>query len=1000
MKGDGMAVMRWWLGWLMAGWVGAAMAEEPLPPVTADHVVTVFGVEDGLEAPALASVTHGRLDGRVWVGSFGGLWTYDGRGFEDRMAWMGAEGGPPVIRALMTDGAGRVWVGGAGKILVHDGRAGRLYGRAEGVPDHLVWDLAEAGEGEVWAALTTGLIRLRDGRFEGVPGPGVLADGETYRVLGEGGRAWCMGREVLARREGDGWVTMARAEPGGAGRLMGMGRATGGGLWVAYETEVRLFREGHGVKAWGRPPGARGDAVRLIEDGRGNLWMGGWQHGVTVFAPDGRARLFGREQGLPNASVAGLAEDAEGNVWVATNGGGLVRLRPLAFRTLGLESGIRQGVNHLLEASPGRFLLATQGDGIQELRDGRAMPDKDRKPGGDPLHPWVTVLHQDREGVVWAALTGVGLGRRDAGGWRVMPVDQIGAQQVMSLHGDASGRLWVGTVAGVAMGVQGRFQPMGPESKAPHAIILSMAEDGRGDLWFSGNQWGLFRFRAGIFERMTMPGMATNAGYGAVLRARDGSIWIAAGEAGLAWVRDGKPTTLGTAQGLAGLDYGGLVEDDDGHVWAVSRTVVARITRESAEAVATGRGQALDVRYFDARDGLGMVSGQSWWQGMLRASDGRLWFTTHRGLAVVDPRRLPVRVAAPAVEIEEIRGASGEALGREGGQAIELPGRGHLLDVRHRARVLGTPEKVRFESRLLPGGGWRGVGGSRNTLLRDLRPGSYRLEVRATLNGLEWGEPARVSFVVRPPFWATWWFVGCCVVCGAGAVGLGVRGVVRVRYRARIKGLEREAAIDRERARIARDLHDDLGATMTQVALALEKAVGPGGAEGDRWGLVQEGLEATRRGMASLGATVWAIRPGKQDVADLGCYLADHATVFLRRSGIECEVDVAGDLPPRPVSAEVRHHVVMMVREALNNVVRHAGARRVRFGIAVEERGLRVEVSDDGRGLGAGVATGPGGHGLRNLRERAAVVGAALSVESGLGAGTRVLILLPWTALG
>ena len=485
-KGCGCMVGAWWAlaGILLVLGLGRVGAEEPLPAVTADHVMTVFGVEEGLMSPALAAVTYCEADGRVWVGSFGGPWTYDGREFQDLTGWMDPSPGRRVLRSVMTDGDGRVWMGSFGSIVVHDGKQRRAHGREAGVPAHLIWDLADIGGGEVWAATTQGLIRGKDGRFEEVAGPDVLGKGETYRVLGAGGRAWCQSRDGLSRWEGNGWTIMAQAEPAGAGGLMGMARSAGGGLWVAFEGEVRLLRDGRWAKSWTRPAGMRGDVVRLLEDARGNVWMEGWQHGLAVFAPDGRVRSLGREQGLPNDSVSGLAEDGEGNVWVATNGGGLVRLRPLAFRTHGLESGIRQVVNHMVEVAPGRLLLATQGDGIMEWRDGRATPDPDRNERGDPMHPWVSVLHRDRQGVLWAGLTGVGLGRRDNKGWSVVPGEQVGAQQVMSLQEDAAGRLWVGTVAGVAMGEQGTFRPMGADSMAPHAVIVSMAEDGEGSLWW------------------------------------------------------------------------------------------------------------------------------------------------------------------------------------------------------------------------------------------------------------------------------------------------------------------------------------------------------------------------------------------------------------------------------------------------------------------------------------------------------------------------------------
>lgn len=974
------------------------LAVEPPPPVEAEHAVTVFGTEAGLGSEALAAVAFGAHDGRLWVCSFGGLWACDGRDFEDRSDRIGAADGQQMLRSLMADRSGRIWVGGYGRIAGHDGRQERLYGASEGVPGHLVWDLAEAAAGEIWASTSVGLLRREGDRFVEVPAPEAVPQGQTLRIVGQDGRLWCQGPQTLSLRVDGRWEVLARAEPGRAGRLSGIGPARGGGVWVAFEREVRLLREGRWVATHARPPGMQGDTVRLLEDARGNLWMGGWQHGVAVFSPDGRVRTFGRRQGLPNDSVSGLAEDPEGNLWIATNGGGLVRLRPLAFRTFGLESGIGQGINQVVEAAPGRLLLATQGEGILTFEDGVAVPDADRKPGGDPLHPWVSVLHVDRAGVRWAGLAGVGLGRRDAGGWRVIPVEQVGAQQVMSFHEDGSGRLWVGTVAGVAVGRDGVFRSLGPESQAPHAILLSIAGDGAGDLWFSGNQWGLYRFRDNRFHRVVIPGISTNAGFGALLGAQDGSVWVTAGEEGLAWIRDGKPTVLGAAHGLVPLDSMGVIEDSAGDLWVAARNAVARITRESAEAVASGRRGRLEVRYFDRRDGLAPLSGQSWWQGMRRTSDGRLWFPTTRGLAVVDPRRLPPGTPPPAVEIASVRGPEGQAWSHADGRPFEMPYRGQAMEVVHRVRVLGTPEAVRYESRLLPGGAWRDIGASRSTLLRDLRPGAYRLEIRASVNALEWGAATGLDFRVLPPFWATGWFVALAGTIGVGSVVWIVRRILRARYRRRLQALETEAAVDRERVRIARDLHDDLGATMTQIALALERAsvAGTGGSD-PAMAEVREGLEATRRGMASLSAAVWSIQPGHQGVSDLACFLADHASRFLRQAGLACEVDLPEQFPGRLLSAEVRHHLVLMVREALNNVVRHAAASRVRLAVTADAEALGLVIEDDGRGpVPPSQPAADGGNGRRNLGARAEAIGARFSIDLRPGGGTRVSIVLPW----
>lgn len=375
-------------------------------------------------------------------------------------------------------------------------------------------------------------------------------------------------------------------------------------------------------------------------------------------------------------------------------------------------------------------------------------------------------------------------------------------------------------------------------------------------------------------------------------------------------------------------------------------------------------------------------------------SNGRTWLRSFDGL-----QALPPKIEPSAGEISRGRGMDRRDMARSHGHPIEMDYRAHSMKVPPSLQPLETEEAGRFQVRLLPGEDGRDIGLSQNTLLPDLRPGDSKLEARATLSGVEMDEPAEVPSLSHPPFWVNRWVVASVAIAGGGLTVLAVRRFTRARYARGANRQERVAAINQERARIARDLHDDLGATMTEIALALERASEPGVSDEVQAQNLRDGLQATRRGMAALGAAVWAIQPSHQEVSDVACYLADHAAKFLRQAGMACHVGMPEDLQNRTVAVEVRHQVVMMTREVLNNVVRHAGARSVWVTITADDRGFGVMVRDDGRGLETGARDGSG-NGLRNLRRRAEAIGAELGIESRTGEGTEVSIVLPWRSLG
>ena len=319
------------------------------------------------------------------------------------------------------------------------------------------------------------------------------------------------------------------------------------------------------------------------------------------------------------------------------------------------------------------------------------------------------------------------------------------------------------------------------------------------------------------------------------------------------------------------------------------------------------------------------------------------------------------------------------------------------VEVEYTAPRFSAPESLHFRHQLTGlDEGWVEAGTERRVSYARLPAGSYEFRVSASAEAGVWNATgAMLAFNVAPFFWQTWWFR-----LGAGggftlALAAWVRYASFRRLRARLQRLEQEAALHRERARIAKDIHDDLGASLTQISL-LGDLVEQDLASPEKAGGHARTLSRTARQlMKSLDETVWAVNPRNDTLGHLLDYTGQFAVEFLRVAGVRCRVDFPLQPPARAVSAEARHHLFLVVKEALHNIVKHARATEVRLCATVSEQALQLTVSDDGQGF----AVAPDNalaDGLRNMEQRLAALGGSCRILSQPGQGTRIEVEWPW----
>ena len=653
-------------------------------------------------------------------------------------------------------------------------------------------------------------------------------------------------------------------------------------------------------------------------------------------------------QGRPRVALRSLCVDGEGRLW-----------------TLGDE--------------PASFCVSE--------RNGREF-----SPAPDwPAERWATVVGADAEGRVWVG-TPQGLWHRREGIWR----RALGAESVVALSAGREGMIWAATGSGGLFrgDAEGRFEPV----EGVHEAVV-LAEDAQGRLW-AGERHGRVLVReGGVLTPVPLPGAGGDETVRFLVPDGD-AMWIGTLLGGIYRWKDGRVTRLPAPADVSLAEVRSLLVERSARAagrdvfWIGPATDLLRIAREDLDAFLEGARPELNLVRCGSNEGLPSLEFAPGSRNAAQTRDGRLWFATNRGLLEILPGAAEQVAGGARVLIEEA-GAGGVAFSPAAGGAAVFPPRPDAIRIRYTLPEPGAPERVRFRYRLGDGGAagrWIDAGAQREATIIRPAPGRYRLEVMATTGDGAWlSPPAAMEFTVAPAWWQTGFFRVAVALGCAGAVGVGVRGIVMRRMRAKIRRIQLEHAIERERARIARDMHDELGANLTLIAAMSRMAAAEPGEGTKNFGEIET---TARRTVEALDEIVWAVNPRHDTLAATVEYIGKSGPGFLAKAGIETELVLPEEIEDRPLSAELRHHLFLAVKESLNNVVKHSGATKARLEIRTGAAFLEIVVSDNGRGLDPGGAD-RFANGLVGMQERMAGAGGTCRVEDRAEGGCQVVFVLP-----
>lgn len=948
-----------------------------------------FTVFDKTSTPEMVSDAINALcvdqAGTLWVGTKDGLLEWRGRLIK---RWAKADGLPgkdrQMIDEILERPAGGIWFReGLHACLLHNA-AVKTYGTNDGLVAKEVRHIARTQRGELLVLTQPGFQRLEvNGRFGNVIGWPEPAKWDDIEELNNG-ELWTAGEAGCYRLPQQEWETVLKESIENAA-LAG--------------TSAPLARgDSPDVKpAWQRVGSAEGLSgvahVNLFRDGRGAIWSCTRAEGLQCW--DGkrfhRVPLLNETDQL---SVTSLIEDREGNLWAGTSHDGLFRLRPNRIRSWTTKDGLPGNEVSTVCAGPDGSVWAATSEGMARIRSGRV--ESFHEPA--PEHR-ASAVFADKEGTVWLVKHRVGVFRWHGGEFKREPA--VSKTFISALYQDRGGRVWMGADYSVTHpSLEIKPNPFRPEFG--NLAVMAILEDRAGRMWFGTKGGGLKIFKNDLHTTLTsVDGLCDNSPT-SLYQDADGVIWIGS-NSGLNRYKDGKLTRIGVAQGLRENTVNQILEDEFGDLWLGGLKGIHCVSRSALNNVANGRTNRVQCLSYGEADGMARSETNGEFQPAgCKTHDGHIWFPTGMGIVEVDPALMRENEKEAPIVIEQVKANERVVFGDSADDTFPAseyppehrwrfaPGSAGLLEIHFTANSFLAPEKLRFQYKLEPRDkDWHDTGNQRFAYLHDLRPRDYTFRVRAANPHGLWNErPASFAFRVEPHFSESWLFY---LLCGMAIAGVTAGFMAyRLRWQRRLLVAGQHHALAEERARIARDLHDELGSRLTALAVRTELAVRT---SDDRKDGRFQSLAAESRALAErMRDVIWTVDPECDSLEALAARLTEQAEEFLGAAGIRLRLDLPDALPGLLLSAEARHQLSMVAREALHNVVKHAHASEVQLGMELHEAKLRLRIIDDGTGLDE---SRRGGRGVGNMRVRVHSLGGTFQVHSRCGQGTAVEVTVP-----
>jgi signal transduction histidine kinase/ligand-binding sensor domain-containing protein len=1020
-----------------------------------DYVVRVWGADDGLTEGSVTDVAQ-TPEGYLWVGTlFGSVLRFDGTRFvrynSANTPIFSLKWGVPK---LMVDQCGRLWISMVNGGLTswdQDGFHAALASVTQ--PDRILWSSPDSiifafGDGKWlvgqksrsqwnWQTVTPpdaapqaqscadaqgSIWYFQNGNKIGIwtwgkttslgPVPGL--ENQTLKVMTADAKGriligtdqtlatWETNHfETITPTNGEAVLNIKRIIPSGDGNIWveanGRMRRCAGRQWLAESD------------GWNREIGKRKKLYFLHGDNEGGLWSGVSDLGLIHVAVNGGFRRLTTEDGLPSNTIHYACEDRDGDIWTGYERGGLVQIRRRVFQNIDKNQGLSDSlINTVSEDTQGAVWIGTHSGVVSRYKDGTCtnltLPGTTR--GED------SCAAADTFGRIWIGAQYIGLLLYDGENMQlIVSQTQLGGYPRLLLPAH-DGSLWLGTLWSIIQITNANYTfKYTSQDVGGHPTALAQTTDGT--IWAGTLGGYLLRWDGKQFESVAPPKQKSLGRIWALWPAPDGSLWAGTEEGGLLhWVTN-RFYRYTTQDGLPSDSITLIQGDAQGNLWLGTRAGVARILSGAITSFENGEIHNVPVSVYGKADGLmtigsAIIYEPNSWLG----HDGTLYFAMSDSVAEVKSAQIHVNQLPPTLALEEMAADDKLVWPENVGEVLTVsginnsfqtatpniqvgPGRGDL-EFQYTGLSLGSPAHVRFKYRLEGlENNWNDAGSERKAIYRHVPPGRYVFRMMACNSDSVWsGDTALLAITVKPHFYQTAWFIGTAIVLTVAVLSFSVAMAMRRRMHLRFEQLENQHQLERERSRIAEDLHDELGAGLTEIGLLGGLLRDPARLAARKQEALERIVQRCNDLIVSLDEIVWAVNPRNDSVNSLGGYLCRYAQNFLEPTTIRCRLEMQEAQPDYPLNSEQRHNLFLAFEEALTNVVRHSGATEVQIKISADNNeGLFIRMEDNGRGLPSDIAEGA--NGLKNLRRRLAQIGGKCDITSQHGCGVSIRLNLP-----